>query len=97
MERLATETGGKSYFPDDVSELNNIAADISRELRTQYSIGYAPTNDKKDGSFRNIKVAIADGPNKQKRIAVTRSGRTAGDNKTIAPTLTAPIQKPKAQ
>ncbi len=97
LERLATETGGKSYFPDDVGELNNIAADISRELRTQYSIGYIPTNDKKDGSFRNIKVAIADGANKQKRIAVTRSGRTAGDLKTTAPTLTTPIQKTKNQ
>ena len=97
LERLATETGGKSYFPDDVGELNNIAADISRELRTQYSIGYAPTNDIKDGSFRNIKVAIADGPNKQKRIAVTRGGRTATSGRATAPTLTVPIQKPKVQ
>lgn len=97
MERLATETGGKSYFPDDVSELNNIAADISRELRTQYSIGYIPSNDKKDGSLRNIKVAVTDGPNKQKRIAVTRSGRIAVNDKTSAPTLTTPVQKPKVQ
>jgi len=94
LERLAAETGGKVYFPNDVSELNGIAADISRELRTQYSIGYIPTNDKKDGSFRNIKVAIADGPNKQKRIAVTRTGRTALNDRTTAPTLTQPVQRP---
>ena len=80
LERLATETGGKSYFPGNVNELNTIARDIATELRTQYSIGYVPTNDKKDGSFRNIKVVVADGPNKQKRIAVTRSGRTSESN-----------------
>ncbi len=77
LERLAAETGGKVYFPADASELNGIAQNIAVELRTQYSIGYIPTNDKKDGSFRNIKIAVADGPNKQKRIAVTRTGRTA--------------------
>ncbi len=96
LERMATETGGKSYFPDDVGELNNIAADISRELRTQYSIGYAPTNNNKDGGFRNIRIEIADGPNKQKRIAVTRTGRTA-NNKSSAPVLNAPNQKPKTR
>ncbi|MGI8786563.1 MAG: VWA domain-containing protein [Pyrinomonadaceae bacterium] len=90
LERLATETGGKSYFPIDVGELNNIAGDIARELRTQYVISYTPTNDKKDGSFRNIKVSVADGPNKQKRIAVTRTGRVAVNDKTTAPTLANP-------
>ncbi len=95
LERLAEVTGGKVYFPADVSELNSIAQNIATELRTQYSIGYVPTNDKKDGSFRNIKVAVADGPNKQKRIAVTRTGRTANDDKTAPPTLINPIQKTK--
>ena len=87
LNRLATETGGKAYFPASVNELNTIARDIASELRTQYSIGYVPTNDKKDGSFRNIKVAVADGPNKQKRIAVTRTGRKADANETKQPTL----------
>lgn len=95
LERLATESGGKVYFPNDVGELNGIAANIASELRTQYSIGYAPTNEKKDGSFRNIRVAVADGPNKQKRIAVTRTGRTAVNDKTTPPTLTTPVQKTK--
>ncbi|MDQ2746458.1 MAG: VWA domain-containing protein [Acidobacteriota bacterium] len=77
LNRLATETGGKSYFPNDISELNGIAQNIASELRTQYLISYAPTNDKQDGSIRNIKVSIADGPNKQKRIALTRGSRKA--------------------
>ncbi|HRK52071.1 MAG TPA: hypothetical protein PLN05_16745, partial [Pyrinomonadaceae bacterium] len=69
-----------------VSELRGIAQDIAGEMRTQYSIGYIPTNDREDGTFRNIKVVVNDGPNKQKRIAITRSGRTA-DGPDGAPTL----------
>lgn len=93
LERLAAETGGKSYFPTGTSELASVAQDIAAELRTQYSIGYIPTNDRKDGSFRNIKVAVTDGPNKQKRIAVTRTGRTAGAENSAKPSL----QNPKSQ
>ena len=85
LEKLASETGGKAYFPNAVSELNGIAREIASELRTQYSIGYLPTNDREDGTFRNIKVLVDDGPNKQKRIALTRAGRTAGPSPTASP------------
>jgi Ca-activated chloride channel homolog len=74
---LATQTGGKAYFPNSVSELPNIARDIGSEMRSQYSIGYIPTNDKEDGTYRNIRVVVNDGPNKEKRIPVTRAGRVA--------------------
>jgi Ca-activated chloride channel family protein len=77
LERLAQETGGKVYFPNSLSELNGIATDIASELRTQYLVSYYPTNTKKDGTYRSIKVVVNDGPNKQKRIAVTRTGRKA--------------------
>jgi len=77
LERIATESGGKAYFPTNAAALPDLAREISNELRTQYSIGYIPSNDKKDGTFRNIKVQIDDGPNKEKRIAVTRAGRIA--------------------
>ena len=82
LQRLATETGGKAYFPKDIGELPALAKDIGSELRVQYSIGYIPSNDRKDGTFRNIKVAIDDGPNKQKRIAITKTGRTADGSGT---------------
>lgn len=95
LNRLAEETGGKAYFPASVAELPNIARDIAGELRTQYSIGYAPTNDKRDGTFRAIKVQIADGPKKEKRIAVTRSGRTAALDPGQAPAFQKPTPSPK--
>ncbi len=87
LERLAKETGGKVYFPNALSELNGIASDIASELRTQYLISYSPTNTDKDGSFRAIRVTVADGPNKEKRIALTRSGRKA------LPQLLSPTKK----
>ena len=77
LEKLASETGGRAYFPNTTGELNGIAQEIAAELRMQYSIGYIPTNDRKDGTFRNIKVTVSDGPNGQKRIPVTRAGRIA--------------------
>lgn len=88
LEKLAAATGGRAYFPAAVSDLDKIAKDIADELRVQYSIGYIPSNDKADGTFRNIKVAVADGPNSEKRIAITKSGRTADalpGGKTPAP------------
>ncbi len=81
LQRLASETGGKAYFPNSTAELAGLAKDIGAELRIQYMIGYSPTNDRKDGTFRNIKVMVDDGPNKQKRIAITKAGRVA-ENET---------------
>ncbi len=77
LTQLARETGGKVYFPNSINELTQIASDISRELRTQYLISYTPTNETRDGTFRKINVAVAEGANKEKRIAVTRTGRTS--------------------
>ncbi|MEP6848349.1 MAG: VWA domain-containing protein [Acidobacteriota bacterium] len=84
LERMATTTGGKSYFPTSVGELPEIARDLSSELRVQYSIGYLPTNT--TGGFKNIKVVVNDGPNKEKRIAITKSGRNAGPTPSTAQT-----------
>lgn len=77
INKLATETGGRAFFPQSLSELPQIANEIVRDLRTQYVIAYNPTNKARDGSYRAIRVAVADAPGKDKRIALTRSGRTA--------------------
>ncbi|HEY0457753.1 MAG TPA: VWA domain-containing protein [Pyrinomonadaceae bacterium] len=76
LTRLAQETGGKVYFPDSIEQLGRIALEISGELRTQYIISYTPTNDRRDGTFRKIKVEVADGSS-EKRTAITRTGRNA--------------------
>lgn len=77
INRLAKETGGRAFYPNSLSELPNIANEIIRDLRTQYIVSYNPTNKARDGSFRSIRVAVAEGPGGEKRIALTRSGRNA--------------------
>jgi Ca-activated chloride channel homolog len=85
LNRLASETGGRAFFPNSISELPEIANEIVRDLRTQYVVSYDPTNKAHDGTFRSIKVMVADGPGQGKRIALTRSGRTAGQGSTARP------------
>ena len=87
INKLASETGGRAFFPQSLSELPQIANEIVRDLRTQYVLAYNPTNKARDGSYRAIKVAVSDAPSHDKRIALTRSGR-------IAPRGGAPSPKP---
>ena len=88
LNRLASETGGRAFFPNSISELPDIASEIVHDLRTQYVVSYDPTNKSHDGTYRSIKVTIADAPGQGKRIALTRSGRTAGQ------TVAKPVSKP---
>jgi len=78
IKRLASETGGRAFFPESLSELPGIANEIIRDLRTQYVISYNPTNKAQDGTYRAIKVSV-DQPSgdSDKRIALTRTGRLA--------------------
>lgn len=77
INRLARETGGRAFFPKSLTEMPQIAEDITRDLRTQYVIGYQPTNPARDGSYRAIRVAINEDAKRNKRIALTRTGYTA--------------------
>ncbi len=85
LNKLASETGGRAFFPQSVSELPQIANEIVRDLRTQYVLGYNPTNKARDGSYRAIKVAVADSGGRDKRIALTRGGRLAPKGGAPAP------------
>lgn len=77
INKLASETGGRAFFPNSISELPGIANEIVRDLRTQYVISYDPTNKTHDGTYRSIKVVVNQPTSAEKRIALTRSGRTA--------------------
>ena len=77
INRLASETGGRAFFPESISELPQIANEIIRDLRTQYVISYDPTNKTQDGSYRAIKVTVDQASSSEKRIALTRTGRLA--------------------
>jgi VWFA-related protein len=56
MRKVAEETGGRVFEIDRIESLKTAFDQIAAELRTQYGIGYTPTNSKKDGSFRKIEI-----------------------------------------
>ncbi|MBK6797739.1 MAG: VWA domain-containing protein [Acidobacteria bacterium] len=85
LTRLADDSGGRAFFPRDVSEMPAIAAQIAKELRTQYVVSYYPTNDKRDGTFRSLKVNVSPRANR-KLIARTRQGYYARNEKGQLPT-----------
>jgi len=70
MKALAQETGARSFFPTDISQLAGVYSSITNELANQYALGYTSNNPRRDGNFRRIFVRI-DEPNVRAR---TRSG-----------------------
>ena len=58
LREMASQTGGKVYPCKRLAELEPAYSQIAAELRTQYSIGYYPTNEKHDGKWRTIKIEM---------------------------------------
>jgi Ca-activated chloride channel family protein len=59
MRQLAQETGGRSFFPIKIEDLNGVYTQIADELASQYTIGYTSKNPRNDGAFRRVVVQLA--------------------------------------
>jgi VWFA-related protein len=59
LTALAEATGGETYFPKEVSEVDRIAHLVAHDIRSQYTIQYTPSNAAMDGTFRQIKVTVS--------------------------------------
>jgi Ca-activated chloride channel homolog len=59
LRQLAQETGGRAFFIQRVEELKDIYGQISDELSSQYTLGYASKNGRRDGAWRRIVVQVA--------------------------------------
>ena len=79
LDELATATGGESFFPNDVSQVDRIAHQVARDVRNQYTIEYTPSNTALDGTFRQIKIVV-NAPGKP--VVRTRSGYYATPGQT---------------
>jgi Ca-activated chloride channel homolog len=62
MHRLAATTGGTAFLPADESELDSMFARIATELRAQYLIEYYSSDQRRNGTFRQIEVSIPSRP-----------------------------------
>jgi len=69
LKQMAEETGGRMLQVDRKNTLESIFDQIQQEMRTQYAIGYTPTNGKKDGSYRKIDLRTS---NKDLKVQVRK-------------------------
>lgn len=56
LKKMSEETGGRMFRLNRKQGLDEIFAQIQDEMRTQYAIGYTPTNPNKDGGFRKLEI-----------------------------------------
>jgi len=56
LETLTERTGGMAYYPASLDEIDAIARDLAQQIRRQYTIAYAPTNQSRDGTYRRIRL-----------------------------------------
>ncbi len=59
LKQLAQETGGRAFFPNQVTELKAIYDQIADELSSQYTVGYSSKNQRRDGAWRRVVVRVA--------------------------------------
>jgi VWFA-related protein len=68
LQTIAKYTGGQAYFPRFDGELPGIFEQINGQLRTQYGLGFVPTNSARDGKFHKLKVDLVDDQGNPLRI-----------------------------
>jgi VWFA-related protein len=84
LERLCKETGGIAFFPRAGQSISDIAKTIARDLREQYTLGYAPAKEISGSSFRKIAVRV-DVPDRGRLHVRTRTGYSAPTGKPSPP------------
>jgi Ca-activated chloride channel family protein len=95
LDALVKATGGQSYFPSSVEEVDSITKQVAHDIRNQYVLGYSPTNEALDGSFRRVEVKVKGrGLTVRTRTGyyATPKGEELPDAPAGAPELTAPSQ-----
>jgi VWFA-related protein len=62
LAALAEESGGSFYKAKKISDLNGVYEQVINDLGKIYSLGYKPTNDKRDATWRNVEVKVLNRP-----------------------------------
>ena len=85
IRRYHRDTGGEAFLPESINDLVPICKRIAHDVRSQYTLGYIPTNRKRDGTYRVIRVK-ASAPEHRHLSIRTRTGY-------FAPALPSPPAK----
>jgi VWFA-related protein len=59
LRAVAELTGGRAFFPKKPDDMKAAFAEIEQELRSQYLVAYSSTNKRRDGSYRQIRIEVA--------------------------------------
>ena len=76
LKQLTEATGGEAFLPESLRDVVPICERIARDIRNQYTIAYAPTNRKQDGTYRVIQVK-ARAPGRGRLFVRARAGYNA--------------------
>jgi VWFA-related protein len=68
LENLSTETGGRTFFIKEASELTQVYEEIERELRSQYLVAYNSDKQSEAGEYHEVEVKVRDGKLKARTI-----------------------------
>jgi Ca-activated chloride channel family protein len=58
LRQFSQETGGRAFFPNQLTDLSSVYGQISDELSSQYTVGYTSRNPRRDGSWRRVVVRV---------------------------------------
>jgi Ca-activated chloride channel homolog len=83
LRRLSTSTGAESFTPRHIDDVTDAMRHIARDIRTTYTLGYAPHNQQRDGSMRRLRV-VAKHPDGRTLKVKTRGGYLA-PGPTVSP------------
>lgn len=73
LEMMSTETGGMAFFPRSMEQVDEIAAEVARDIRSQYTIGYHSTKPTTIPGFRRVQLT-AEAQGMGKLTVRTRTG-----------------------
>jgi VWFA-related protein len=74
LEMLSAETGGIAFFPKSMEDVDQIAAEVARDIRSQYTIGYHSTKATTVPGFRRVQVLVEQKGATNKLSVRTRTG-----------------------
>jgi Ca-activated chloride channel homolog len=84
LMHLSRASGGEAFFPQSFKEILPICEKIARDIRSQYTITFEPTNKKEDGTYRAIEVKARASSGGKRLTVITRAGYSAPLNLPVS-------------
>ncbi len=80
LEELSEVSGGRSFFPTRVEQIPALTESVAQELRELYTVGYSPTNARRDGTWRSVRIYVTQPPETVRYKTNYRHGYYAPNN-----------------